>query len=215
MQYYSVYCLTSSRNFSYIKYIGVTRCNLTVRLKAHIAKRNAKYKICRWINKELSDGFIINIKLLEKGINANDISSKEKKYILQYSKIYDLANLSKGGNGCLGYKYMIHGIQSPYKFTDIHKRNISSSKKGYKKSKEHNYNNTMAIIHSKYYDNKRKPIMCYTKNMEFIKEYSCARQAAREFRPELKVCNSVSAIRRCIRGVISSAYGYKWMLKSA
>ena len=72
--------------------------------------------------------------------------------------------------------------------------------------KTHNYlNNLQWITHR---DNNRKgrnkPILQYTLNGEFVREWPCANDIGREARVN---------IYYCLKGKTKSAYGYKWVYK--
>lgn len=54
-----------------------------------------------------------------------------------------------------------------------------------------------------------KPVLQFTKDGEFVAEYPSATEAANH----LGIKRGQSNISHCVRGVISSAYGYVWKLK--
>ena len=73
--------------------------------------------------------------------------------------------------------------------------------------KTHNYlNNLQWITHR---DNSRKsnnkPILQYSLDGEFIREWECASDVGREVR---------RGINNCLRGKANTAYGYKWFYKN-
>ena len=51
---------------------------------------------------------------------------------------------------------------------------------------------------------KNKPILQYTMEGEFVREWECAADVGREVK---------SNIRHCLKGKTKSAYGYKWFYK--
>lgn len=204
---YSIYCLCSTRNFFKIRYIGVTRQSLTRRLSGHLkASKINNYHINNWISKELSSGYKICIKLLEKGIRAEKAAFKEMEYILRYD---NLTNISKGGNGCLGYiKTMNKKSRKGIKLTEEHKNNIRKAKLGRKHSIEHNINNRKAQINREWSISRRKPISCYSKSGEYLQTYFGIREASRCIKPNMRVEDVTSSIRKCALGISKTAYGF-------
>jgi hypothetical protein len=114
-----------------ISYVGRTSKSLSERLKMHL--RSIKYdkkKTHRhyWIQKHYDD---IEIVLIEDGIETfQESCQKEIQYIKEYREIYNLINLTDGGDGgCPGYKH-----------TEEFKRKVSEFHKGRVFSEEHKKN---------------------------------------------------------------------------
>lgn len=106
-----------------IKYIGRTMTSLANRWSKHKTNaridaekiNNTNYRV-NWINKHKDE---IEIFLIEGNIETKEESCiKEIKYIEEYSKIYELVNSSKGGEGGNeGYKHSDETIKKMKKST--------------------------------------------------------------------------------------------------
>lgn len=86
-----------------IKYVGVTKRSISVRLKCHIqdAKSGVKNYRCNWIR---NCNFQIEIKLVETVPQNKSWQEAEKKWIKYYrNKGIKLTNLTEGGEGSFGY----------------------------------------------------------------------------------------------------------------
>lgn len=213
---YKIYGLYSGRSFTDIRYIGITKQKLSRRLTGHVsaAKKDRIKKIFvwrshvyNWINKELEDNFKIYIKLLEKGIPEHRAIHKERYYILMYRSLgYNLTNIESGGNGCVGFKFK-------NTTSEEHAEKIRLKRIGSKRTEEQVLRNKLAQINSTRSKATRKEVCCYDLYNNLITEYSSARDAARTLRPNLKISNASSAIRRCLKEKIKTAYGYVWKYK--
>lgn len=120
-----VYGLSSSRNGE-IRYIGQTVQPLKKRLNSHIhVPAKARKRHCfKWIKKEMSLGYIINITVILNGAVWNET---EKAVIKEYRESgFNLVNHTDGGEGVLGRKK-----------TAEERLKISLAHKGRKKSPEH------------------------------------------------------------------------------
>jgi len=94
----SVYGLTSSRD-DRIRYVGQTIQPLKIRLAQHVADstlRKYDTRCFRWIRKEVSGGYKINIQVIESDCVLHE---SEIKWIAYYKAIHsDLTNTSIGGD---------------------------------------------------------------------------------------------------------------------
>lgn len=95
----NIYGLYSSQNPSNIRYIGKTVSTLNHRLKSHVydSKKADSHKD-RWIRKEISNHYSIEIKLIDI-VPTSDWQFWEKYYISKYRKLgFKLTNTQPGGN---------------------------------------------------------------------------------------------------------------------
>ena len=95
-----IYYLVSTRDISAIKYVGKTVSSLNKRLSSHKSdsKRN-KYHVSNWVKKELNNGYIIQIHLIET-CDFDIWEEREIFWINFYKeKGYKLCNISNGGKG--------------------------------------------------------------------------------------------------------------------
>lgn len=190
MKSYTVYKHTNKINGKI--YIGITsQKNVEDRWKngkgygtQHFGRSIAKYG---WDNFEHS--------VIAEGLSKEDACEMERILI----SAYDSTNRDKGYNETLGgdgggmygkhhteeAKNKISEARKRDGFTDEHKRHISESKRGSK----HHY---------------AKKVYQYTKEMEFVKEWSYMSEAAKE----LDICKT--SISMCCLGQRPSAGGYIW-----
>lgn len=127
---YKVYCLIDPRDNS-IKYIGITKRNLEIRLKEHINDKKSKktYKAF-WINKLKSLNLKPIIKLLEGSLNSINAKELEIFYIAKYRLGNKLTNSTAGGDGVREYKHtketkkLIKEKLTGRTLSDEHRKNI-------------------------------------------------------------------------------------------
>jgi hypothetical protein len=89
-----IYALCSSNDYSNIRYIGQTN-NPDERIKSHFKKgdliSNTRHN--NWIKKNVADGNIICMKIIESNIPTNKVNEAELFYMKYYRKLgYDLTN---------------------------------------------------------------------------------------------------------------------------
>jgi hypothetical protein len=125
------------KNSDEISYVGRTSKSLEERFKSHL--RSIKYDVRKthrhyWIKKHYDD---IEIVLIEDNIETfKESCDKEIKYIKEYREIYNLVNLTDGGEGgCPGYK---HTEEAKKKISKCHKGKVVSEESREKMRKPKN-----------------------------------------------------------------------------
>lgn len=94
--------------------------------------------------------------------------------------------------------------KSSYKRTDENREKIREALKGRPKSEEHRRKLSEAIT-GKVYESKRKPILQYTKDGVFVKEWSCIKEAEQEL--------GIVHVSECARGYRNYAGDWMWRYK--
>ena len=102
---YSIYELVDPRS-NEVRYVGLTKFNLSKRLKEHVDKSKCKKRLLHvnyWINSVLDNGLFPEIRLIEK----TDDNLRECYWISEYrSRGYKLTNLTDGGEfGVRGFHW--------------------------------------------------------------------------------------------------------------
>jgi group I intron endonuclease len=123
-----------------------------------------------------------------KKLLNNIVNSKEKEFIKQFNTDNHKFgyNLTKGGDGIVGYK-----------FSEEARQKLSERTSGEKHWNYGNFNNKTS-----------QPILQYNLNKNLIKEWPSMKEAERQLN-----CNS-NNISRCCSGEISTYLGYIWIKKS-
>ena len=125
-----------------IRYVGKTIRSLSRRLGNHITNaKGSKHNkhLSNWILSILNDNKRPIIELIEKSDSTN-WQIREQYWISQYP---NLINLTKGGDGCIGFihneetKEKIRMSKLGYKHTEEFKLNMSKRLKGIPLSKDH------------------------------------------------------------------------------
>ena len=94
-----IYGLVSSENIDVIKYVGKTNQKINKRINDHIRESyKLKTKKDKWIQSVINSGYSIKYQIIEECDESNWLI-REKYWI---SKINDLTNISKGGDGGRG-----------------------------------------------------------------------------------------------------------------
>lgn len=91
-----IYGLVSSENIDVIKYVGKTNQKINKRINDHIRESyKLKTKKDKWVQSVINSGYSIKYQIIEECDESNWLI-REKYWI---SKINDLTNISKGGDG--------------------------------------------------------------------------------------------------------------------
>lgn len=139
MKYY-IYGLLSTRD-NIIRYIGQTKSSLKRRLSEHkcdALTRNIANHKCNWIRKEISDGFEINITMIEE-TDSEKWAEREVHWIKELSVSNNLVNELKGGNcGGIGGKLQNYLSYSEAKeYIKIHMPFVNTYKEYIKEYNDH------------------------------------------------------------------------------
>lgn len=171
MRSYDVYKLTNKLNNKV--YIGITSKGIAARLKDHFysAEHNSPFKIHRALHKYGKDGFTKEI--IDFCNSWDELVEKEKYYIKLYKSNQDEFgyNLTEGGDGTFGRivteetKDKIRQKALGREVTEETRKKLSETGKIKTEAREA-YRNSGNIG-----SNRRKPILQYTKEGIFIKEF--------------------------------------------
>lgn len=186
----------------HIRYVGQTN-NIKRRLQAHISRaRYRKYHSARWITSLLNRNLRPILEIVEE-CNRSNLTTREQFWIAHYRKEYDLTNITNGGEGCVGYSSRLGS-----RWTDKQRLNYSVSRKGIKvnHTTQGNYKRKLGI--TKYFLGTKKPILQYTLDGIFIKEYESCVDAA----TILKL--APAGIRQCCYNRQQKCGDYMWKFKT-
>lgn len=213
---YKIYGLYE-KNSDIIRYIGLTRRCAIRRMYEHIKDRNKCHRT-NWLK---SINYNVEIYVIEDGIpSIDDANFKEKEYIKLYKSFgANLVNSTDGGDGIFGFKHSettkkkLSELNKGKILTTEHKDKMSKSRTGLKRTKQFKLNCSVSKLGIKnhMYGKFGKehhgsiPILKFTKDNIFIKEYSSIAEAQKE-------CN-ISHISSCLSGNRKTAGGYIWKKK--
>ena len=189
-----------------VRYIGKTSRELVIRWYAHCSD----YKLSKekshknsWISSLKQRGYKPIIELLDE-VLEQEWEFWEMYWICQFKNWnYPLTNMTKGGEsgnggkGCLGYKH-----------TEEAKRSISI-KNSRPKSLEWIKNAAEAMRQTV-----GKPILQYTKDSIFVKEYKSFYEAADYINIEGSRKSTIKNIHACCNNKRKTAYNFIWKYKS-
>jgi hypothetical protein len=156
-----------------IRYVGKTT-NIARRLQAHITRsKNNKYHTACWVQSLVKRGLRPLIEKIEECTEDN-WQERERYWIKEYRKIYNLTNTLDGGEGCATYGR----LGKPW--TDEHRVNNRKSRLGVsvKHTPKGNANRKKGV--RKYFDSIKKCVLQYDLNGNFIKKWASAVDAANE-----------------------------------
>ena len=195
-----------------IRYIGKTSKKLKERLACHISDakvRRYKNHNSNWIFSLLVQKIEPIIELLDEVDDENWILF-EQYWISQFKSWgFRLTNLCSGGKGGIGNipsKETIELRASKLRGIPCSKESkekISKANKGKPKSLSHINNTRLGIIKLQ-----GKPILQYSLNNEFIKEWSYMKEASIFYNVDQ------SSIMRCCQGIFKKSCGFIWKYKS-
>lgn len=190
-----------------IRYIGKTIRSLDERLKYHI--QDAKYskytsKKVSWIKSLLNYNEDPIIRLVEK-VDKDEVDFWEQFYIELYKSWgFRLTNMTRGGDG----------IQNPSKEirNKIRKSLKKTRGKGYK---PWNYglitSQSTKQKQSKAKNSKKKPVLQFDLNGNFVKEWSSLTEVSRQNNYDRSTISNVCLKRYGAK----TAYGFKWEYKES
>jgi len=188
-------------------YIGQT-INLKARKWAYSRGGSTQQaKLSRSIQKHGWDSHTFDI--IFQGICSADCLNKlERYYIAHYNSMKQGLNCTEGGGGARGRTMSAESLAQMSQrlkgrvFTEEWKRKISEACKG---RPAHNKGKQKA---PELVELHKKPIIQYSKQGDFIREWSCAMEASKA----LAISNS--CIGRCCTGDLKSYSGHVWRHKS-
>lgn len=187
------------------RYVG-SAVDFRRRKNLHLHHLRAKTHHSRYLqnawNKYGEENFIITI--LEEVSDVNDLINREQWYLDNTNCEYNMCRIA---GSSLGIKRSeetrrkVGAAQIGRKASDETKAKMSMAKKGKIFSKEHCKN--LAIMNEKNY----RPILQYTKEGEFVREWKSIAEAAESFTPY------ASSINCNLGGRCKSAKGFIWKYK--
>jgi hypothetical protein len=192
---FSIYYLTTDGEG--IKYIGLTKRELSIRLNAHISKAFRRKKLNRaqsWIKSRIKIGKNIQIVKIESDIKTIEEANEREKYWIKHYKNTgnDLLNSTEGGDSIKSY-------WDGRKQTREHSEKIREALTGRKLSDKHKETMRKNRI-EKMVGNKE--VLCFNQQGVFYKKFkSCGRAAS-----ELKIGRS--SVIKCANGNKRSSGGY-------
>lgn len=112
----SIYALCDSKSME-PRYIGKTVTRLERRLSQHItAAKRSRLPVHHWINKRISSGENVVIRLVEVVSHKSDWAERERHWIKYLKENGRSLNVTDGGEGLAGHV-----------FTEQHRKNISEA----------------------------------------------------------------------------------------
>lgn len=214
-----IYTLSSTRDLNNIRYVGKTRQTLRRRLQGHLCgAKKAKEKGIytshefNWINHELSEGYSIVIEEIDslEFLDGEEWGWLEVYWIEQMKQWgFNLTNIRKGGED--------HPSVTPSEDTvkkraekiigiardEKTKQAISEGLTGIKRSEETKEKVRQSII-----EKQGRPVLQYTKDGQFIKEWPAGSVAAAELGIDKANLNA------CCKGKKKSCGGFVWKYAS-
>jgi hypothetical protein len=214
---FKIYSLASSNAPDEIRYIGYTGRHFSKRLKEHIKEFkfrngiNKKTHKDNWIQNCLQNNYEIILNIIEENISEDIIEQKEIFYIAHFKKLgYKLVNGTGGGDG---QKYMSNETKEKIRqahfgksLSNEHIIKISKGNLNKKRTNEQKVAQSLREI--------KKPVLQYSKEGIFIKEYESLEKAATETGVSKKHISSCYSTKTTHKYKRKSAGGYMWVLKS-
>lgn len=207
---YDVYKITNKVNNKV--YIGITSKGISARWKEHIysAEHDCPFKLHRAIRKYGKENF--SVELIDFANSWEELTKKEQQYISEYNSLQDEFgyNMTEGGDGTFGkvvYEETKEKIRQKaigrevteatrIKLSEAGKI-VTEARKAYWKSGQ---------IGS----TRKKPVLQYTKDGEFIAEYSGVNEASRTM--GIAVSTLSNALKR--KNIVGSKVNpYIWVYK--
>ena len=207
---YDVYKVTNKVNGKV--YIGITSKGISARWKEHLysAERECPFKLHRAIRKYGKENF--SIELIDFCNSWDELTEKEQYYIAQYDSMNDEKgyNMTEGGDGTFG---RMHSEETKEKIrqkslgrevTEATRLKLSESGKVVTEARK------VYRESGKIGATRRKPVLQYTSDGKFIKEYEGVNKAGKE--TGIAPTTIISALKR--KNVVGSKVNpYIWVYK--
>lgn len=229
METTTIYSLTDPTT-KQVRYIGKTVKSLDSRLKRHLSNyylQTSTRKI-NWIKSLKKKGLKPTIQEVDV-VETKDWEWAERYWIAQFKEWgFDLTNTTEGGGGygCFGLSEdigrKISEAKKGVKFSEEHKKNMGLARMGSKNPLfgKHHSKETKEKMRQAALGRKGKPhteeglrirsipILQYTREGEYIKEWFGAAEAAKQLG-----FASGENIGHCLKGRAGAAYNYIWKYK--
>lgn len=211
MRSYDVYKITNKINNKI--YIGITSKGLSARWKEHLynAEHGCPYKLHNAIRKYGKENF--SIELIDFCNSWEELEEKEKYYISEYNTLQDEFgyNMTEGGDGTIS-RYVTEETKDKIRqkaigrvVSEETREKLSEAGKVRTERRQTYWNS------GKIGDNRRKPILQYTKEGEFIREFDGINIAAKEL--GMSATTIITALKH--QNIVGSKRNpYIWVYKS-
>lgn len=177
---YDVYKITNKVNNKV--YIGITSKGISARWKEHIysAEHDCPFKLHRAIRKYGKENF--SVELIDFANSWEELTKKEQQYISEYNSLQDEFgyNMTEGGDGTFGKivseetKEKIRQKAIGREVTEATRIKLSEAGKIVTEARETYWKSGQIGA------TRKKPVLQYTKDGEFIAEYSGVNEASRK-----------------------------------
>lgn len=211
MRSYDVYKITNKINNKV--YIGITSKGLSARWKEHLynAEHGCPFKLHKAIRKYGKENFLVE--LLDFCNSWEELEEREKYYISEYKSLQDEFgyNMTEGGDGTIG-RYVTMETRDKIRQKAIGREVSNETRMKLSEAGKVRTENRQAYWNSgKIGDNRRKPILQYTKEGIFIKEFDGINIAAKEL--GLSATTIITSLKH--ENIVGSKRNpYIWVYKS-
>lgn len=180
MRSYDVYKITNKVNNKV--YIGITSKGLSARWKEHLynAEHGCPFKLHNALRKYGKENF--SIELIDFCNSWEELEEKERYYISEYKSLQDEFgyNMTEGGDGTIG-RYVTMETRDKIRQKALGREVSEETREKLSEAGKVRTEGRIAYWESgKIGDNRRKPILQYTKEGNFIKEFEGINIAAKE-----------------------------------
>jgi group I intron endonuclease len=207
---YDVYKITNKVNNKV--YIGITSKGISARWKEHIysAEHDCPFKLHRAIRKYGKENF--SVELIDFANSWEELTKKEQQYISEYNSLQDEFgyNMTEGGDGTFGKvvseetKEKIRQKAIGREVTEATRIKLSEAGKIVTEARKAYWKSGQIGA------TRKKPVLQYTKDGEFIAEYSGVNEASRTL--GIAVSTLSNALKR--KNIVGSKVNpYIWVYK--
>lgn len=180
MRSYDVYKITNKINNKV--YIGITSKGLSARWKEHLynAEHGCPFKLHNALRKYGKENF--SIELIDFCNSWEELEEKEKYYISEYKSLQDEFgyNMTEGGDGTIG-RYVTMETRDKIRQKALGREVSEETREKLSEAGKVRTENRVSYWKSgKIGDSRRKPILQYTKEGNFIREFEGINIAAKE-----------------------------------
>lgn len=180
MRSYDVYKITNKINNKV--YIGITSKGLSARWKEHLynAEHGCPFKLYNALRKYGKENF--SIELIDFCNSWEELEEKEKYYISEYKSLQDEFgyNMTEGGDGTIG-RYVTMETRDKIRQKALGREVSEETREKLSEAGKIRTEGRIAYWESgKIGDNRHKPILQYTKEGNFVREFEGVNIAAKE-----------------------------------
>lgn len=211
MRSYDVYKITNKVNNKI--YIGITSKGLSARWKEHLynAEHGCPFKLHNAIRKYGKENF--SIELIDFCNSWEELEEKEKQYISEYNTLSDEFgyNMTEGGDGTIG-RYVTEETREKIRQKAIGREINEKTRAKLSEAARVRTEGREAYWNSgKIGENRKKPVLQYTKEGNFIKEFGGVNEAAVEL--NMSATTIITSLKH--KNIVGSKRNpYIWVYKS-